>query len=65
MKQPVAWLEAGLDIPEVSLVTGHKDWKTLQRYLNLTPVQLLLRKVRDNRYGSIGRRSSGPTGLYS
>jgi integrase len=57
--------EAGLDIPEVSLVTGHKDWKMLQRYLNLSPAQLLQRTVRQNRYGSPGRRSSGPTGLYS
>ena len=27
--------EAGFDIPEVSLVTGHKDWKMLRRYLHL------------------------------
>ena len=36
--------EAGYEIPEVSLVTGHKDWKMLRRYLNLRPHQLLLRK---------------------
>jgi hypothetical protein len=30
-------IEAGFDIPEVSLVTGHKDWKMLRRYLNLQP----------------------------
>jgi len=35
--------EAGLDIPEVSLVTGHKDWKMLRRYLNLRPDQLVSR----------------------
>jgi integrase len=33
--------EAGYDIPEVSLVTGHKDWKMLRRYLNLRPHQLV------------------------
>lgn len=27
--------EAGLDIPRVALVTGHKDWKMLRRYTNL------------------------------
>ncbi|MFY0612899.1 MAG: site-specific integrase [Hyphomicrobiaceae bacterium] len=43
--------EAGFDIPEVSLVTGHKDWKMLRRYLNLRPAQLLLRKGTSNRYG--------------
>lgn len=31
--------QAGFDIPEVSLVTGHKDWKMLRRYLNLRPQQ--------------------------
>jgi integrase len=40
--------EAGFDIPEVSLVTGHKDWKMLKRYLNLRPDQL------------VGRRPTGP-----
>lgn len=29
--------EAGLALPEVALVTGHKDWKMLKRYLNLRP----------------------------
>ena len=33
--------EAGFDIPEVSLVTGHKDWKMLRRYLNLRPHHLV------------------------
>lgn len=32
--------EAGYQIPEVSLVTGHKDWKMLQRYTNLKPEDL-------------------------
>ncbi len=43
--------EAGFDIPEVSLVTGHKDWKMLRRYLNLRPHQLLERKPSIRRYG--------------
>lgn len=38
--------EAGFDIPEVSLVTGHKDWKMLRRYLNLRPHQLVGRAPR-------------------
>lgn len=36
--------EAGFEIPEVALVTGHKDWKMLQRYLNLKPHQLVAKK---------------------
>jgi integrase len=42
--------EAGFDIPEVALVTGHKDWKMLRRYLNLQPHQLLARKRPPRRY---------------
>ena len=37
--------EAGFEIPEVSLVTGHKDWKMLRRYLNLKPHQLVTKKL--------------------
>ena len=42
--------EAGFDIPEVSLVTGHKDWKMLRRYLNLRPDQLVGRTPVQRRY---------------
>lgn len=42
--------EAGFDIPEVSLVTGHKDWKMLRRYLNLRPHQLIGRAPVSRRY---------------
>lgn len=42
--------EAGFDIPEVSLVTGHKDWKMLRRYLNLRPHQLVGRRPQSVRY---------------
>jgi integrase len=31
--------EACYDLAEVALVTGHKDWKMLRRYLNLKPRQ--------------------------
>ncbi len=43
--------EAGFDIPEVSLVTGHKDWKMLRRYLNLRPDQLVGRKPSSRNLG--------------
>ena len=42
--------EAGFDIPEVSLVTGHKDWKMLRRYLNIRPHQILRRTPNQRRY---------------
>jgi site-specific recombinase XerD len=32
--------EAGLSIEKVALVTGHKDWRMLQRYTNLKPEDL-------------------------
>lgn len=32
--------EQGFDIPEVALVTGHKDWRNLRRYTNLRPEDL-------------------------
>jgi integrase len=32
--------EAGFDIPQVALVSGHKNWKNLRRYTNLDPVSL-------------------------
>ena len=33
--------EAGLPIEKVALVTGHKDWRQLQRYTNLKVEGLL------------------------
>ena len=42
--------EAGFDFPEVSLVTGHKDWKMLRRYLNLRPYQLVSRRPTEPRF---------------
>jgi integrase len=32
--------EAGFEIPQVALVTGHKDWKMLRRYTHLKPEAL-------------------------
>ena len=32
--------EAGMSIEQVSMVTGHKDWKMLRRYTNLKPESL-------------------------
>jgi hypothetical protein len=32
--------DAGLSIEKVALVTGHKDWRMLQRYANLKPKDL-------------------------
>ena len=44
--------EAGFEIPEVSLVTGHKDWKMLLRYLNPLPHQLIGRVPTQRRYAA-------------
>jgi integrase len=38
--------EAGFSIEEVSLVTGHKDWKMLRRYTHLKPEALHQPRVR-------------------
>ena len=42
--------EAGYDLAEVALVTGHKDWKMLRRYLNLKPRQLVAKARAARRY---------------
>jgi integrase len=33
--------EAGLDIPEVSMISGHLSWQTLKRYTHLKPKHVL------------------------
>jgi integrase len=33
--------EAGLRIEQVALISGHKDWKTLQRYTHLKPADVV------------------------
>lgn len=43
--------EEGLDIPEVALVTGHKDWRNLKRYTNLKPEDLATRLALDKNRG--------------
>lgn len=35
-----AMFEDGYGIPEVAMVSGHKDWKSLRRYANLKPADL-------------------------
>jgi integrase len=35
-----AMFERGYDIPQVALVSGHKDWRHLRRYTNLKPESL-------------------------
>lgn len=42
--------EAGLQIEQVALVTGHKDWKMLKRYTHLSP-ETILRMARDRKLG--------------
>lgn len=37
--------EYGFDIPEVALVSGHKDWKNLKRYTHLRPQALHAKTV--------------------
>ncbi len=37
--------EAGYQIPEVALVTGHKDWSMLRRYTNLKARDLAARRL--------------------
>ncbi|MFI8749046.1 site-specific integrase [Vreelandella lionensis] len=35
--------ERGYQIQEVAMVSGHRDWKSLQRYVNLRPAELAAR----------------------
>lgn len=42
--------EAGLQIEQVALVTGHKDWKMLKRYTHLSP-DTIVRMARDRKLG--------------
>lgn len=35
-----AMFEAGFDIPQVAVVSGHKDWRHLKRYTNIRPESL-------------------------
>jgi len=35
-----ALFEAGWNVPEVAVVTGHKDWRNLKRYTNLDPAKV-------------------------
>jgi integrase len=42
--------EAGLQIEQVALVTGHKDWKMLKRYTHLSP-DSIVRIAEDRKHG--------------
>jgi integrase len=42
--------EAGFQIEQVALVTGHKDWKMLKRYTHLSP-DTIVRMARDRKSG--------------
>ena len=35
--------EAGLDIPRVAMISGHKSWTTLKRYTHLKPADVVSR----------------------
>lgn len=52
--------EAGLDIPKVALVTGHKKWENLKRYTQIKPEDLT-RPEPDKRPGDQPRRGSQPS----
>lgn len=39
-------IESGFSVPEAALVTGHKDWKHLQRYVQLKPERVAEKPVR-------------------
>lgn len=51
--------EAGFTIEQVSLVTGHKDWKMLRRYTNLRPEKLhdTARELRERAEENAKRRA--------
>jgi integrase len=51
--------EAGFTIEQVSLVTGHKDWKMLRRYTNLRPEKLhdTARELRERAAENAKRRA--------
>ncbi len=61
--------EAGYDIPEVALVTGHKKWEQLKRYTNLRPEALTQPEVERDRSAQPRRGSrqsaSRPQGTSS
>jgi integrase len=53
-------LEDGYQIPEVAMVTGHKKWETLKRYVNLKPEDIT-RLETSSRQSTRPRRGSLPT----
>ena len=59
-----ALFESGLQIQEVALVTGHKDWRNLKRYTQLKPEDLT-RQESSSRQGKRPRRGSQPSASRS
>jgi len=55
-----ALFERGLEIQQVALVTGHKDWRNLKRYTQLKPEDLTRQEHEENQ-GAQQRRGSRPT----
>ncbi len=51
--------EAGYQIPEVALVTGHRDWRMLRRYTNLKAWELAHRRLATQ--GSYGQSLRVPS----
>jgi site-specific recombinase XerD len=47
--------EAGLRIEQVAMLTGHKDWRTLKRYTQLKPMDILAAFPAKERIVNIGR----------
>lgn len=53
--------EAGYQIHEAALVTGHKDWRNLKRYTNLKPEDLTKPPSPGTRRGALPRRGNRQT----
>ena len=50
--------EQGFDIPQVALVSGHKDWRHLRRYTNLKPESLHAHGTRPDKAPAPGNRTT-------
>ena len=37
------FFEMGLSVPEVALISGHRDYRMLQRYTHLKPEELVVK----------------------
>ena len=50
-------LERGLSIPETALISGHRDWKSLQRYVKLRPAHVSAALARTRTPNQAARKS--------